>query len=329
MEITVEGRKVNVDDSFKDLSSEAKEATVAEIAKSFAQKPEEKPELINPLQYGTYGAAAGPIAATVAKGYSEGVAARGAALANAPTSSVTVQGISPTDKILQGAPDASGTNALQREMGHNMATEQAAAKAKEGEKLVSQIKTQGGLPSTAPTNPLVNSPKMTVSPGGIAYPASEAYAAEKTAAAAAPAAQETTLAQRALQSAKGIPGNVAAGVKGALGTGMMPIIGNVAAGGGAMYQGADAANRFKTGDPIGGTIGTIGAIGSAASLLPHPATRYGGMAVGAGAAALNAYLDYLKKKHEQGAETTPPPSPAAAPQAQLPGMKDGGLVHLR
>jgi hypothetical protein len=64
---------------------------------------------------------------------------------------------------------------------------------------------------------------------------------------------------------------------------------------GAGYEGAEAYNRYKHGDYPGAVISGVGALGSAASLLPHPIPK----AVGTGLAmaspfALQAY-DYLKK----------------------------------
>ena len=54
-------------------------------------------------------------------------------------------------------------------------------------------------------------------------------------------------------------------------------------------------------------------------MIPHPVTRVGGTVIGAGAEALNAYLDYLKNKAQQ-------PAPQAAPQPAPQGMAQGGLV---
>jgi hypothetical protein len=95
----------------------------------------------------------------------------------------------------------------------------------------------------------------------------------------------------------------------------MPLLLKSAAGAGAGMQGADAYNRFDEGDFLGGLIGGIGAAGSAASLIPHPVTRIGGTAVGLGASALNAYIDYLKGKSQQ-------------PAVQSQPMATGGLVNM-
>ena len=63
---------------------------------------------------------------------------------------------------------------------------------------------------------------------------------------------------------------------------------------GAGYEGAEAYNRARQGDYPGAAISAIGALGSGASLIPHPATK----AVGTGLAlasplALGAYDKYI------------------------------------
>jgi hypothetical protein len=98
----------------------------------------------------------------------------------------------------------------------------------------------------------------------------------------------------------------AAGAAGLSGT-VPAVIGRGLAGAGAGFQGVDAYNRLRSGDIPGGVISGLGALGSAASLIPHPISRIGGTAVGIGAEALNAYLDSLKNK---------------------PAMASGGLANI-
>ena len=74
------------------------------------------------------------------------------------------------------------------------------------------------------------------------------------------------------------------------------VLGRSLAGGATAFEGVDAYNRLQSGDIAGGLIGGLGALGSAASFIPHPVTRIGGTALGMGAAALNAYLDSLKEQ---------------------------------
>jgi hypothetical protein len=78
---------------------------------------------------------------------------------------------------------------------------------------------------------------------------------------------------------------------------------------------------MQQGDYPGAAISGLGALGSAASFIPTPATRLGGAAIGVGAEALNMYLDSLKQKVEQ----QPTPTPAA-PAGNLPQMAKGGDV---
>jgi hypothetical protein len=128
------------------------------------------------------------------------------------------------------------------------------------------------------------------------------------------------------QLRQAIPGPIkAAGqfLGGAAQSGVVPWLGRAVAGGAAGYQGADAYNRFKQGDMIGGGLSTIGTLGAGASFFPHPAARYGGAAISAGAEGLNQYLDYLKRKSQQPAAA----QPQQEQQMPVP-MKSGGLVHL-
>lgn len=98
-------------------------------------------------------------------------------------------------------------------------------------------------------------------------------------------------------------------------SGLVPaVIGRGLAGGSAAFQGVDAYNRLQGGDYGGALIGGLGAIGSAAALIPHPITRVGGTALGMGAEALNMYLDSLKNKNK--------------PQAMAAGGQVGGLSAI-
>jgi hypothetical protein len=111
---------------------------------------------------------------------------------------------------------------------------------------------------------------------------------------------------------------------GAAQSGVVPWLGRALAGGAAGYQGADTYNRLKQGDVVGSGLSAIGTLGAGASFFPHPAARYGGAAISAGAEGLNQYLDYLKRKSQQPAAAQPQQQ-----EQQMPvPMKKGGLVHL-
>jgi len=79
-------------------------------------------------------------------------------------------------------------------------------------------------------------------------------------------------------------------------TAPLGMIGRSIGGLGAGLQTSDAINRFNQNDTTGGVISGLGAIGTAASMIPHPVPRIVGTAVGLGAEALNAFLDSLKNK---------------------------------
>ena len=99
------------------------------------------------------------------------------------------------------------------------------------------------------------------------------------------------------------------------------LLGPVAAGAGAGYQGLEAAQRFQTGDPTGGVINLVGSAGSLASL--YPPTMVLGTGTAMGAEALNAYRDKLRSgeiKHE--APNYENINPMGDTYAQ------GGLAHL-
>jgi len=111
----------------------------------------------------------------------------------------------------------------------------------------------------------------------------------------------------------------------------LPFIGSVGSllgrsliGAGAGIQGTDAYNRAVKGDIPGAVISGIGATGTAANLLPHPAAKAIGTGVGLSAEAINAYRDAMREgRIEHGApEDYGNINPAGDTYAQ------GGLVHL-
>jgi hypothetical protein len=163
--------------------------------------------------------------------------------------------ISPTDIILQGQPNSQGVNPLQKEMGHNIQSEQMAARARAGEKLASDIQ-RSGAAAFGPTNLLANSPKMTVSSGGIPYPASEAYAAEAVANAPKSMGQRAT---QMLSNAKTIYDPV------------MKLAGPIAGAYQMGSEGVDAYNRYNRGDYLGSGLSALSGVAGAASLWPPAA----------------------------------------------------------
>jgi hypothetical protein len=81
-------------------------------------------------------------------------------------------------------------------------------------------------------------------------------------------------------------------------TAPMGDIGRGVGGLGAGRQGADAVNRWNEGDKSGAVISGLGAMGTAAAMVPHPVARIVGTGVGLGAEGLNMFLDKLKNKKQ-------------------------------
>lgn len=73
-----------------------------------------------------------------------------------------------------------------------------------------------------------------------------------------------------------------------------------AAGASTGFQAADMINRLREGDVSGGVISGLGALGSVLSFIPHPLTRIGGTALAAGAPLL---LSAMEGKDEEKKET--------------------------
>jgi len=97
----------------------------------------------------------------------------------------------------------------------------------------------------------------------------------------------------------------------------------MAALGGAGYAGVDMYNRGKTGDTTGENIAMVGALGSLASMAPHPLVKGVGTGVALSAEALNAYRDKLRRGEivHGGAQQNVDASGNA--------YSTGGLVHLK
>jgi hypothetical protein len=117
--------------------------------------------------------------------------------------------------------------------------------------------------------------------------------------------------------------SIASSPLGALGRGVVGL--------GAGMQGADAMNRYNEGDTSGAIISGIGALGTAAAMLPHPIARIGGTAVGLGAEGLNMFLDKLKNKKQMahGGLVDEEDGLSKAEKAALRIMKKKNLHHLR
>ena len=62
----------------------------------------------------------------------------------------------------------------------------------------------------------------------------------------------------------------------------------------------------------GATVSGLGALGSAATMFPHPLARIGGSAVGMAAPAINAAIDWARAPAE--------------PKSVMQGYADGGSI---
>ena len=143
-------------------------------------------------------------------------------------------------------------------------------------------------------------------PEGVAA-AEEAAQATKAATAAKDASMLTKAKEAAGKYGKfitpgGIPGKV-------LNT-VMPIASLAGAG----AQTADALTRFQHGDVGRGIVSGVGALGSAASAIPHPATRLVGTGLSLAAPAINYGLDklYGREYAEGGSIAKGPDMPTMA-----------------
>ena len=71
----------------------------------------------------------------------------------------------------------------------------------------------------------------------------------------------------------------------------IPVVGRALAGAGALGEGQDAYNRYQHGDYGRALISGLGALGSAATVLPSPVTKGVGAAAGMAAPAINGLID--------------------------------------
>jgi hypothetical protein len=79
----------------------------------------------------------------------------------------------------------------------------------------------------------------------------------------------------------------------------IPVIGPAATGAlggfGAITEANDAAERYRRGDMLGAGISGLGALGSAAAIIPHPVTRVVGGGLAMAAPMANLIIDYMRQ----------------------------------
>jgi hypothetical protein len=305
MIIEVNGQQVEVDDKFASLPPEQQQVELAHItqamsppASSVEVRGANPEDLVNPLYPTIGGAIAGEIAGPVVN---KGVEAMRSG--NPAARSATVGGAN------NAAPGQKYAAKTGYGSGPGFTTEEVIEHKKAAERPIGKGKISSKIAGNSP----MNIDKM------MALDVEKKAEAARRAAALAPTGIMAKMPE-SVQAAGRFLG-------GATQSGVVPWLGRGLAGAGVGFQGADAYNRLQQGDIPGAAISGLGALGSAASFIPHPATRVGGAAIGVGAEALNMYLDSLKKKVEQ----QPAPAPAAAPvqgplSAPVPGMAKGGDV---
>jgi len=316
MIIEVNGEQVEVDDSFAKLSPDQQQAELAHITSAITPQasvevrganPEDLVDKLTPTIGGVIlGELAGPM-------INKGAAAmnKGAPITN-PGVNVpgATNGASPGQKYAAKTGYGSGPgHTVEEVVSHSNAQKEPIGK--------------GKISSKIARNSPMNLDKMMML---------EAEQKAEAARRAAALSQGMSMTDKIMAK---LPEHVqAAGrfIGGASQSAVAPWLGRGLAGAGAGFQGADAINRFKQDDNIGGTISTIGSVASGLSLFPHPVTRLGGAAVGIGAEALNSYLDHLKQKAEQPPAPAPAPAPAPVPMAaggaiqHFAGLKKSGAV---
>jgi hypothetical protein len=308
MIIEVNGQQVEVDDSFATLSQDQQQAELAHISQAISPPASSvevrgaKPEdLVNPLTSTIGGAIIGEVAGPIINKGSEAVRKGTPISAPGTTAPGAASGASPGQKFAAKTGYGTGTGYTVEEVVENK---------KAQERPIGKGKVSSKIAGNSP----MNIDKMMML---------EAEQKAEAARRAAALGQGMSMGEKLMAK---MPAPVqAAGrfVGGATQSGVAPWLGRGIAGAGTGFQGADAYNRFQKGDYPGAAVSAVGALGSAASFVPHPATRVGGAIIGVGAEALNMYLDSLKKKVEQ----QPAPAPAAAPaQAPMPQMAAGGLA---
>lgn len=205
------------------------------------------------------------------------------------------------ERMIQGGVDEpSGTTGRARQTAYNEFTHGVSERAKAQQQVLKELADKGLLDpkKIAAASDTVG---FGATPTGVlARP--EAIAAETKA---------MPMKQKITQAAKALPGDIAAFGRGVANY-KLPIIGSVGpmigrglAGAGAGVQATDAYNRYQQGDIPGAVISGIGSAGTAATILPTMPTKLIGGAIGAGAEALNAYLDYLKKKAQEPQQAQP------------------------
>jgi len=197
---------------------------------------------------------------------------RGSAQPAAPATAAPPPPI-PTDPMhtrqMQGTTEA-GTTGRARQQTYNVGTSQQSAAAKQQAEVIEQLKRQGVVSGDAKSL-LAKAPGLTSTPSGVLLPSSQVYAD-------VPPTQGTTPTppppQQRPSPLSRITGGFSRGMQIAPRT--FPGLTGALSGLGVAELGQEAFRRGSEGDVPGSILASMGALGSAASLLPFPQTRVGG-----------------------------------------------------
>lgn len=272
MKLEINGRIVEVDDSFANLPPDQQQKTVESIAAQMSAQPGFVSQMADklgvsaqdPLLWGGVGAvgglALGPMVTEAGRRALQGSAAPGVG---------AVDPRAPGQKYIAKTGYGAGPGETVREVVDELKARQAPI----GKGNISQLITKDKPLTIADYQELKAREEMEARMRAKNAPLSQKLP---------PAAQ--TAVRAAEGAASKFPAWMARG----------------AAGASTGFQAADMINRLREGDVSGGVISGLGALGSVLSFIPHPITRIGGTALAAGAPLL---LSAMEGKDEEKKET--------------------------
>lgn len=272
MKLEINGRIVEVDDSFANLPPDQQQKTVESIAAQMSSQPGFVSQMADklgmsaqdPLLWGGVGTVGGltlgPMVTEAGRAALQGPAAPGVG---------TVDPRAPGQKYIAKTGYGAGPGETVREVVDELKARQAPI----GKGNISQLITKDKPLTIADYQDLKAREEM------------EARMRAKN----APLTQKLPpAAQTAVRAAEGAASKFPAWMA------------RGAAGASTGFQAADMINRLREGDVGGGIVSGLGALGSVLSFIPHPITRIGGTALAAGAPLL---LSAMEGKGEEKKET--------------------------
>ena len=300
MKLEINGKVVEVDDSFANLPPEQQQAIVNEISAQLS--PKEKEGTTNALYGIGAGAIAGPIIGRPISAFTEGMQKPKTPAAPAPSPSApsaempakggAVENWARTQHSgeFYGGKDYAGAH-------------QRAINVKEGLAETPGYKAAQGSGLMAPRE------------------AMEDFEARKAAREALAKRSQMTFGEKFTEKYPGTS-RVGAGAANVLRKGAPPFVGRAGAGAMAGYQGVDAYNRAKQGDILGAGISGLGSAGAVASMAPNPKVR----AVGALTSVLGEAINRMRNPDIDPTEVRMPNVISPATAGVNNPMAAGGVV---